>query len=69
MASHTGNQYIMNIVDNYSNKLWSIPIKAKSDAFNKLQAWILARENETSETLWILHTGHDGELNSKNHKA
>lgn len=69
VSSRTGNQYVMNIVDDYSNKPWSIPMKAKSDAFNELQAWILARENETGETLWILRTGHDGELNGETHKA
>ena len=38
MASCTGNCYVMNIVDNFTNKPWSIPLKAKDDAFGELQA-------------------------------
>lgn len=68
MPSRTGNHYIMNVVDDYSNKPWSIPLKTKADAFGELQAWILARENETGEAVWILRTGHDGELNGESHK-
>lgn len=58
----------MNIVDNYTNKPWSIPLKTKSDSFNELKAWILAQENETGQRLMILHTGKDGKLNGDNHK-
>ena len=56
-VSCTGNYYIMNIVNNYSNKPWSIPLKSKDDRFAKLQAWILAHKNVTCERLGVLQTG------------
>ena len=36
VESHTGNQYIMNIVDDYTSYPWSIPVKTKDKAFSKL---------------------------------
>lgn len=44
----------MNIVDDYTNKLWSILLKLKSDAFSELKAWILAQQVETGLQLGIL---------------
>ena len=64
----SGNYYIMNIVDNYTNKPWLIPLKKKDNGFSELKAWILARENETGSQLKILRTGHDGEFNGDRHK-
>jgi hypothetical protein len=37
VESRTGNKYIMNLVDNYTNKVWSIPLKLKSDG--RLPVW------------------------------
>ena len=58
---------IMNIVDDYTNFPWSIPLKFKSDAFAQLQIWERTRENETA-----LHVGtyqtDNGELKSKDMK-
>lgn len=42
VTSHMGNNYIINIVDNYTGKPWSITLKVKDNAFNKLKAWIIA---------------------------
>lgn len=67
-ASRTGNYYIMNIVDNYTNKPWSIPLKFKDDGFTELQAWILACETETGERLGVLWTGRDSKFNGDDHK-
>ena len=36
VASRTGNYYIMNIVDDFTNKPWSIPLKNKDDGFGEL---------------------------------
>lgn len=68
VVSHTGNYYVMNIVDDYSDKPWSIPLKGKDDAFRELKAWILAYENESGKILKVLRTGHDEELNGDTHK-
>lgn len=58
----------MNIVNDYTNKPWSIPLKSKDDGFGKLKVWILAWENEMGEKLGVLHTGHDSKFNSEEHK-
>ena len=61
VESRTGNKYIMNIVDNYSSFIWSIPLKTKDQAYRELVAWQLARENETGLKLWKYRTDN-GEL-------
>lgn len=61
----TGNNYIMNIVDDYTNKPWSIPLKLKSNAFGELKAWILARQVETGLKVGILRSGNDSEIIAK----
>ena len=42
IQSHTGNSYIMDIVDNYTSFPWSIPLRNKDDSFSELKAWELA---------------------------
>jgi hypothetical protein len=42
-----GNEYVMDIVDDYTSQLWSIPLKNKDDSFPELNAWELACEVET----------------------
>ena len=59
----------MNIVDDFTNKPWSIPLKTNNKGFDELQVWILTCENETGKKLKILHTRRNGEFNSKEHKA
>ena len=41
IESCTGNRYVMNIVDNFTNYPWSIPLKNKSESFNtsKIGNW------------------------------
>jgi hypothetical protein len=51
MRSRTGNEYVMDIVDDYTSQLWSIPLKNKDDSFPELKAWELARESETGKRL------------------
>ena len=61
VPSHTGNLYIMNIVDDFTSFPWSIPLKA----FLQLQVWERARENETGLRVGIYCTDN-GELKSDN---
>ena len=61
VESHTGNKYIMNIVDDYLSFVWSIPLKTKDQAYQELVAWQLACENKTGLKLWKYHTDN-GEL-------
>ena len=37
----------MNIVDDFSSYLWSIPLKTEDQAYSELRTWELARKNET----------------------
>ena len=63
LRSHTGNEYVMDIIDNYMSQLWSIPLKNKDDSFPELNAWELARETETGQKVKMYITDQ-GELKS-----
>ena len=39
----------MDIVDDFTSQLWSIPLKNKDDSFPELQAWEQAHESETNQ--------------------
>ena len=56
-----GNYYIMNVIDDFSSYLWSIPLKTKDQAYPELRAWELARENETGTKVGTYRTDN-GEL-------
>jgi len=60
-VSVAGNKYIMDIIDDHSSYAWAIHLAAKSDAFNALQAWALAREVKTSSKIGI-YRSDNGEL-------
>lgn len=62
VQSREGYKYIMNLVDDYTNKPWTIPLKLKSDALGELKVWERAREVETGLKIGTYRTGHDGEL-------
>ena len=53
----------MNIVDDYSSFIWSIPLQDKSCAFPALSAWQCLHEAETSLSVGTFHTDQ-GELHS-----
>ena len=63
IRSRTGNEYVMDIVDDYTSQLWSIPLKNKDDSFPELKAWELAREVETGLKVGTYITDQ-GELKS-----
>ena len=69
VQSHTGNKYIMDLVDNYTNMPWSIPLKSKSNTFTALQIWQKAREHKTVQKVETDCTGHDSELKSHQMEA
>ena len=68
ITSRSGYRYSMHLIDDYSNYPWSIPLKAKSDAFSRLQAWELSVEAQTGEHVGIYVTDN-GELKSTAMKA
>ena len=55
----------MNIIDDYSSYVWTIPLKNKSDAAEALQVWHRVVENQSGERLKTLITDN-GELLSHN---
>jgi hypothetical protein len=63
IRSRTGNKYVMDIVDDYTSRVWPIPLKGKGDAFTELMAWERARELETGLKVGTYITDN-GELKS-----
>ena len=55
------NVYCMNIIDNFSGYVWSIPLCAKSNAFSAFQNWHKAVMVQSSNTLCII-ISDNGEL-------
>lgn len=69
VRSRSGNHYVLDIVDDYTNMPWSILLKTKNDAFLALKDWEKARESETGLRVKKYRTGFDGELDSDDMKA
>ena len=67
VQSRTGNNYMMNIVDDYTNHPWSIPLKNKGEAYRYLKAWETARETETGLKVETYNVDN-GELKSEDMK-
>ena len=51
IRSRSENEYIMDIVDDYTSHIWLIPLKGKGDAFAELKAWECAHKLETVSKL------------------
>jgi Integrase core domain len=54
----------MNVIDDFSSYVWSLPLRSKSEAAPVLQSWHRAVENQSGHRLKILVTDN-GELVSK----
>jgi len=63
-VSSSSNLYSMNVIDDFSNYVWSLPLHSKGDAATELQKWHCTIENQTGHKLKILVTDN-GELVSK----
>ena len=59
----TGNEYVMDIIDDYTSCVWPIPLKGKGDVFAELKAWEHTQELETSLKVGTYITDN-GELKS-----
>src|ERR1700722_4725513 len=64
VVSRSGCRYSMNIVDDFSGYVWSIPLRSKDEAAPALQDWHRVVENRSGERLKILVTDN-GELVSR----
>jgi len=63
-VSKYSHLYSMNVIDDFSNYVWSLPLKSKSEAMNMLRTWHHTVENQTGEKLKIIVTDN-GELVSR----
>jgi hypothetical protein len=63
-ASHTGCLYSMNVINDHTGYVWSLPIRLKLEAALTLHGWHHAVENQSGHKLKILVT-NNGELVSK----
>ena len=54
VTSRSGNLYSMNVIDDFSGYVWSIPLRTKADAASSLQIWHKAVTVQSGETLKIL---------------
>ena len=61
IASHSGCMYSMNIIDDFSSFIWSIPLRSKNDAAPILKTWLTAVELQTPHWLCLFVTDN-GEL-------
>jgi transposase InsO family protein len=64
VASRSGHVYSMNVIDNHSSYMWSLPLRNKSEASSILQGWHRAVKNQSGHKLKVLVTDN-GELVSK----
>ena len=67
IVSHSGHMYSMNVIDDYSGYVWSLPLRTKSDAAKILQGWHRAVENQSGHKLKTIVTDN-GELVSTSMK-
>ena len=61
--SRTGNMYCMNVIDDFSGFVWSIPLRFKDQAAPALKAWLIGLEIQTPHRLSSFVTDN-GELAS-----
>ena len=61
--SRNGNLYCMNIIDDYSSFVWSIPLRSKDQSAPALKAWLCGLEIQTPHRLSSFVTDN-GELSS-----
>jgi transposase InsO family protein len=64
VTSRSGRLYSMNVIDDFSSYVWSLPLRSKSDAAPVLQTWAKAIEAISGHKLVTLVTDN-GELVSK----
>ena len=60
-VSSSGRMYSMNVIDDFSSYVWSLPLRSKGDASSILQLWHRAVTNQSKNRLQTLITDN-GEL-------
>ena len=56
------NKYLLELVDNYSRKIWSIPIKTKDQAIPELESWKAKVELQTGKKVKAARSDNAPEL-------
>ena len=59
-----GNKYFLSFVDEFSRKLWTYPLKAKSDTFEVFKRFKVYVEKQSGKHVKILRTDGGGEFTS-----
>jgi hypothetical protein len=63
VTSRTGRRFSMNIIDDCTNYVWSLPLRTKDEVLIVLRDWLTAVENQSGQRLTYLVTDN-GELAS-----
>ena len=61
-ASREGYTYFLEIVDNYSRKIWSIPLKRRDEAPGELRKWRIKVELQSAQRLLAVRSDNATEL-------
>ena len=56
-----GGKYNLVIIDDFSRKSWTIPLRLKSDTKVALKQWIAVRENEVGKRVKVMRSDNGGE--------
>ena len=56
-----GGKYNLVIIDDFSRKSWTIPLRLKSDTKVALKEWIAVRENEVGKRVKVMRSDNGGE--------
>jgi Reverse transcriptase (RNA-dependent DNA polymerase)/gag-polypeptide of LTR copia-type len=62
IMSLRGYTYFLEIIDNYTRKVWTIPLESKGDAISKLQTWRLKQERKTGKKVIACRSDNAPEL-------
>lgn len=65
VTSRTGSRYMLDILDDYTSHVFSIPPKTKDQAYPVLQAWQLEVEAKTGEKVKMYSVDNGTELKSE----
>jgi hypothetical protein len=61
-TSLRGNRYFMQIIDNFTRKNWSIPLKTKGEAMTSLRSWKVKEELQTGKKVKAARSDNAPEL-------
>ena len=64
VSSLGGNKYFVSFVDEFSKKLWTYPLKAKSEVFDTFKVFKILVEKQLGKSLKIIRTDGGGEFTS-----